>query len=397
MLKIKIFIPIAFLYQISYSQGNASLYFVSGCPEMQYDELTYLTVLYKQRGNILTAIDTLTTGPKMVLKSVKFYSDYDFAFFQDQNYLDNSDNQVVFMDLASRLIKKGIVPFQRVYSFPVTLYKDENLQIVLGKERSDEELTYQGLNKLFSVSNIEATDFKTLLASGYRGAPLKNPDVFRVAIDLGSGDVKIPKTKRVEDRPSLGVTIPKEYLSKADKFANIIVKNEQFIVFELYQNEKHKEFIIFDTQKETWRSLNIGGNRSRIQSYGEWISASKASSNENTQAISPGVKYRKKSPDSYGPGFDVMTKVLELYYPGELFLYHVPTQKEISWKTYENREVQGDSEVLLVENNEVYYRINDIIYKASIIGNEKLGKPELLLKDTRVADIHWAFLSSNKQ
>ena len=362
---------------------------------MKYDELTYLTVLHEQKGDSLIAIDTLTTGPKMILKNIKFYPNHNFAFFHDQNYLEYSDNQVVFLDLASKAIKEGTVPFQRIYSFPATIRKDGNIQVVLGKGHSTEELTYNGLDNSFSVSNVRAEDFKTLLASGYRGAPLKNPDVFRVAISLESGDVKIPKTKKAEDRPSLGITIPKKYLAGSDQFANIIVKNEQFIIIELYQNGKHKEFLVFNIQAEVWSALNIEGDKSRIQSYGEWISASNVLSNEDAQTVSPGAKYRKQEPNSYGPGFDIMTKVLQLYYPGELSLYHVPTQQKVSWKTFENGEPQGDSEVLLVKNNKVYYRINNVIYKAPIISYQKLGEPEILIEGDRVSSIHWAFFSKN--
>lgn len=396
-IKFWILITVVFSWKFSYSQSDVNLCFISGSLEMQYDDLTYLTVLYEQKGNALLAIDTLTSETKMVLKNVKLYPDYNFAFFHNQNYLNHSENQVTFLDLNSKIVSGGTLPFQRVYSFPTTVSKNRNLFVVIGKDRSQQELTYYGINSSFSTLTMEAEDFKTSVISGYRGAPLKNPDILRVAVNLESGDIKIPKTKKIEDRPSLEISIPKEYLLGMDKFATILVKNDHFIVLELYYNDERKEFAAFDIQKQNWQKLDIKGDKTRIQSYGEWISASKVLNNEKLQAVSPGAEYRKQTPNAYGPGFDVMTKILELYYPGELILYHIPTQQKISWITFENGKPQGDSEVLLIRNETVYYRVNDVVYEAPIINYRELGESKLLIKDKRVSDIHWAFFSNNRK
>ena len=50
-------------------------------------------------------------------------------------------------------------------------------------------------------------------------------------------------------------------------------------------------------------------------------------------------------------------------------------------------------QILLVDINRVYYRVNDEIFVRSIINNEHLGPPELLVKDRIVVDIHWAFIA----
>jgi hypothetical protein len=66
----------------------------------------------------------------------------------------------------------------------------------------------------------------------------------------------------------------------------------------------------------------------------------------------------------------------------------VKTRDYLEWDTK-----QGDSEILLVANNEVYYRVSDEIFKAPILNGKKLGKAKLLIKNEVVPDIHWAFLS----
>ena len=54
-----------------------------------------------------------------------------------------------------------------------------------------------------------------------------------------------------------------------------------------------------------------------------------------------------------------------------------------------------DSEVLLIENNQVIYRIEDKIYSAQINKN-KLEKHQLLIQNDKVPAIHWAFYGGNR-
>jgi hypothetical protein len=78
-----------------------------------------------------------------------------------------------------------------------------------------------------------------------------------------------------------------------------------------------------------------------------------------------------------------------LYRPGILYLFNTDTEKYIEWSTG-----QGDSEILLVQDETVYYRVFDRIYKAPIVDGERLGESELLVEDSQVVpSIHWAFTS----
>ena len=75
-----------------------------------------------------------------------------------------------------------------------------------------------------------------------------------------------------------------------------------------------------------------------------------------------------------------------MYFPGILFLYDIRTGKKYTIETN-----QGDSEILLVEEGIMYYRVNDRILKAKI-GKESIGEPELVVEGEIVPDIHWAFM-----
>ncbi|MCC6590396.1 MAG: hypothetical protein IT168_27135 [Bryobacterales bacterium] len=73
-------------------------------------------------------------------------------------------------------------------------------------------------------------------------------------------------------------------------------------------------------------------------------------------------------------------------YPGKLHIYDVETEKLFPLTTN-----QADTEVLLVQNGFVYYRVLNELYSAPI-SNEGLGHPSLLATDDAILDAHWAFI-----
>ncbi len=69
----------------------------------------------------------------------------------------------------------------------------------------------------------------------------------------------------------------------------------------------------------------------------------------------------------------------------ELFLYDTKTEKRYTIKT-------GDieSEVLLIEDDIVYYRVKDKLYRSSI-REGRVEEPELLAQDQALMSVYWAF------
>jgi len=73
-------------------------------------------------------------------------------------------------------------------------------------------------------------------------------------------------------------------------------------------------------------------------------------------------------------------------YPGRLYLYDAAAER-----TYTILTNQGDSEILLVEDNVVYYRASDRLYSAPIT-KTGLGAAKLLATSDLIRDAHWAFI-----
>lgn len=71
-----------------------------------------------------------------------------------------------------------------------------------------------------------------------------------------------------------------------------------------------------------------------------------------------------------------------------VILYFYNPSSKVYFELHTN---QADSEVVLIQNNKVIYRVYDELYKADLVDGNRLGESRLLLKDDRVPDIHWAF------
>jgi hypothetical protein len=73
-------------------------------------------------------------------------------------------------------------------------------------------------------------------------------------------------------------------------------------------------------------------------------------------------------------------------FPGRLHLYNIETER-----TYTIVTNQGDSEILFVEKNLVYYRVSDRLYSAPI-SEKGIGSARLIAKGEIIRDSHWAFI-----
>ncbi len=78
-------------------------------------------------------------------------------------------------------------------------------------------------------------------------------------------------------------------------------------------------------------------------------------------------------------------------YPGKLLVYNARTKVLATVSTG-----QADSEVLLINDEAVFYRVNDEVFRCPIIGGA-LGKPLLLASGLAIYQAHWAFLSAARE
>lgn len=189
-------------------------------------------------------------------------------------------------------------------------------------------------------------------------------------------------------RPCFPYELSEEYRFKTYSRHTIPINNDYyFIVSGKKESKKNilgkRQIIIYDKKREVWNELILSGNLSRIRGFSDWLCGYVGDDSESliNQSL-PGSSLWKDRATGLSPA----VRYEGMYAPGILYFYNPSTDIYFELKTD-----QADSEVVLIQDNKVIYRVYDELYEAELLNGKELGKAELLLKDDRVPDIHWAF------
>ena len=145
---------------------------------------------------------------------------------------------------------------------------------------------------------------------------------------------------------------------------------------------------IYDRMRGSWSEFPVPGERDIVRGFGSWVAVAVAENNAgNPDRISPGRRNRRSEEAPTGDPPDERFGLLREYFPGQLYLYNAITRQRYHIDTGE-----GDSEVLLVSDGTVFYRVNDQLYRADLDGASLLNTTLLATNDL-IRDTHWAFLS----
>lgn len=157
---------------------------------------------------------------------------------------------------------------------------------------------------------------------------------------------------------------------------------------------------IYDKKAQIWHTETFDGELSSFRGFGSWITVNQAEANhvvvngvfqpkpvvkespgkaERQQILDPEDWYRDQAP---------IDSLFENYFPGIIHLYDVR-----SGRRYRIDTGQGDTEVLLVDGNTIYYRVNGTLYRADI-GQSTIQNPIEIAHDPNVQLAHWAFLAN---
>src|SRR5262249_47788317 len=130
-----------------------------------------------------------------------------------------------------------------------------------------------------------------------------------------------------------------------------------------------------------------------VRAFGSVLALSEAIRRTPSQPVESAGKANMRKTDTVsrnGPSVAHAIKAEEdntgRAYPGRLHVYDVATGKRSLIVTN-----QADSEILLVDKETIYYRVNDSLYTAKLGESGPVqGKP--IATDDRIRDAHWAFM-----
>ena len=210
---------------------------------------------------------------------------------------------------------------------------------------------------------------------------------------------------------SLGVSLPASIKPEQDDFFSLAVNNDEMLVInrakfpgkEFVGEGGTTELLVYDKKFQRWSAVRFPGEASAVRGFGHWLVLGHRDLMQSLQAFlrnepskrreSPGSERRKTwlrsgsdERDGGNATVDDFFRSGRYYHPGIMYLYDVRSQKR-----YEIKTSEGDSEILLVDGDTVYYRVNQNLYSAAI-GTSELGNSKLILSDETVQLSHWAFI-----
>jgi hypothetical protein len=188
----------------------------------------------------------------------------------------------------------------------------------------------------------------------------------------------------------IGYQLPEAFRSGVEHQGfSVMVNNPQELVAVVEGSGADKAFRVLGFRKrdQTWHLVPNPSDRYPFaRSFGHYLAFPEAHVKSPGLPESAGRTEWGKKESTHGPSVRDVFQNSELAYPGRLHLYDLDIEKAYMIDTK-----QGDSEVLLVENNVVYYRASDRLYSVPIT-EEGLGAARLLATDESIRDAHWAFI-----
>lgn len=272
---------------------------------------------------------------------------------------------------------------------------------------------YCYLNQTIEVSGNPESDETRVVAgnwalfnhfqySGMNGGP------FQMNIPVGqaaSGEVMLPSSN---PKVTLAKLSPSDAGMLDGRLAWVIASTDRFFVFMVeptdflrlkggltHEHPGHAGplgIYILDKETKKWRTLDLptaitGYIHPMVRMFEPWLVTTVAEWRPGPDQ-SPGHDDHERKwsnaqfPDVNG-GYG--TLFFDLYLPGKIVLDNLLDGGRITLDTG-----QEDSEVLLIQNGAILYRVNESIYSAKIVDDQVI-EPKLVVTDTDVPEIHWAF------
>jgi len=396
----------------------------SGMDEEQIDRY-YNSCLYKLEGDSLAPIDTFAHFQPYdyknneYLMAIRLYQDKNTAFVYTSRYSDKKDTVILREVNFKEPYKIKTYKFweNNFYRYWVTC-KSDTLYFI--DENVSKDSSWLTQRKFYSnqVTNTPYSVLNNYISDGYNG--LGCDDLYG---GWGTNTERLMLVRKAFNNDTsymINFTNARFYLPLSDEILKLdstierITPDNKFIALTVSNNnmriiprrpkkinsERYCQFLIYNKASKQWNSKLLKGSYRAIRAFNSWITGNQIyigrlgiNGESDIGKEVPGNQFRNQEYTEYTSPADFRFTTLGIYPTGILYLYNIDTDNYIEWQAAEEGQPQGDSEILLVKNDTVYYRVNDKIYKRAIINGPKLGERVLLVQDNRVPSIHWAFIA----
>ncbi len=390
-LRYVIFLVICLLWW-SASKACSVLYFISGTPLPNYwsDNYKYIpTKIYQLEGDSLIDMGHIYNQEEYSLLDITYNYNSNVISVLTININEKSDRfeQVDVSFFTPDNLSVTHIKYEGLYNNDCIFLTHNQLYKAV---RVEGEKKIKGINIKTRKDTvfIPNRDCKYMFEKSSYGS-FKN-----VPISVLSSDVK--------------TILPCDILNN-DVTIDICILDTFQIVYTLpyLQEEVSTVFSYYNLHNDSCGKFTVNGQKSRINAFGTWLVGCEYYSKKEMGLYldSPGKNIRDSiwnndwysntqrcQFDDYsnyglrGYTADDRFKDLQIYSSGVLFLFNTTTGTFLTINTG-----QGDSQILLLEDDEVYYRVNDSIYVRRIINGSHLSDEKLIIKSPNIVDVHWAF------
>lgn len=412
MKKINLVIPFLLVQILSFSQSKIKsdrLYLLSGTLSNALSDNYYKSYLISVDSAM--KIDTITqiSNNHEALEQVRIYHDLGFLVFQkDSNIIDYKNGRMVDllntkylykMSLSTPNIKDSLrLTLDKHLSIgllpsPMVIFKNKIPLFIFGN-------IYDGKVKEYGIDlqsmkrvGLSGTDYKyAYLVGEPEGSTIGATESLNCIID-SLGQITLPVTYDFSKRPILEIK-PKNKFVYPFTRGSVCINNNHFLLLTglplLPTNPKTTTSVIYSKISHEVFPFTIPCDYPIMHGFNEWITGIIANyTTKKDYKPSIGQESRKNKQKITGFLFDYKTeKDLQLF-EGKLFLFNTSTKKYLEINTK-----QGDSEIILIKQNKVYYRVFDEIFEGDI-GNTQIENVRKIIKHPLVEDVHWAFFQNN--
>ncbi len=385
---------------IGKAQDVKNLYLISGHPYKSTDE-KFASYLWRYSESSLDTVSMLS-GKDDFLENVKVYPKQNLAVVHKTNSIRRQhlgdNHRLLFIDYRDTVQSSEIsVDIEGKFEYYLSLTEGSLLLDMFTNENGN-YFNKVNLEKL-NVKEGNVRDFIQAKLIGIPGGAIHGRDYLLVYTNEMNGNLEIPLLGDREKRPIFSYSLPKRYQFNVYERHLVPVNNEEVFVVSGKKNSVKNELgssqlIIYTKIEQEWSDIFVPGDIVHLRGFNEWLAGYVINNHIESRRLLGSEKwtYRESglSPKERWDYYPEFGEDNYAYVPGILYFYNVYTKAYFELETH-----QADSEVILIQENTVIYRVYDELYQAYITDSTKLGKPTLLIKGDVIPDIHWAFFSQN--
>ncbi len=205
-------------------------------------------------------------------------------------------------------------------------------------------------------------------------------------------------TIRFVGRPiALDTIVPPALVRGLDlgwSLSGIMVNDSHLLVMAVSEKGAGEELLLVQRKRDrVWKRVRVNGAEGQMmRGFGRYLGIAEIRPRKSASDEMPGRAAWRTKESKRGPTSDEWFGPLGIPMGGQLLLAGVlhlwDSETERMYKIVTN---QADSEIILVDNGLVYYRVADRLFSAPI-EERNLGASKLLAAGEDIRDAHWAFM-----